>query len=91
MINTIADVVEDLGWETVETRPDTQTEFFPSLSPDEQRIVAALKATEADRSLADLSSELFLPTFKLTPLLVGLEMKGVVKALPGARYHLLNA
>ena len=90
LINSVTDVVEDLGWEVVEKEADTQTDLFPSLSPEELRIVAAMKSTEADRSLADLSYELSLPTFRLTPLLVGLEMKGVVKALPGARYHLVN-
>ena len=91
LITTITDVIEDLGWQTAETTQAVQTELFPTLTPDEQRIVEALKATEADRSLADLSSDLSLPTFRLTPLLVGLEIKGVVKALPGARYHLVNA
>ena len=31
-----------------------------------------------------------MPVYKLTPLILTLEMKGVVKVLPGNRYHLIG-
>ena len=90
LVNSVDDIIEDLGWEKVTKEKDLQADLFPMLEPEEQRIADAMKTAEADLSLADLSTSLQLPTFKLMPLLVSLEMKGVVKALPGARYHLLG-
>ena len=38
--------------------------------------------------LADVTGQL---AFKVTSTILALEMKGLVKTLPGNRYHLINA
>ncbi len=56
---------------------------LPKLSPDEQKIVAAL--TSGERLVDDVIAETGLTTGKILALLTMLELKGVVKRLPGKR------
>ena len=56
---------------------------MPPLLPDEQKIVSAL--TNLPRSVDDVIAETGLTTGKILALLTMLELKGVVKRLPGKR------
>ena len=59
---------------------------LPKLSAEEQRIVAALSSGE--RLVDDVIAETGLTTGKILALLTMLELKGVVKRLPGKRISL---
>ena len=55
----------------------------PKLSPEEQTVVSALQS--GDRLVDDVIAETGLTTGKILALLTMLELKGVVKRLPGKR------
>jgi DNA processing protein len=65
-----------------------QTEMFPELTPDEEKIVEALRDTEG-LQINVLSVQCNLPVYKLTSALLNLEMKGIVRSLVGGTYRLL--
>ncbi len=66
-----------------------ERQLFPELSSEEQQIVTVLQR-ENDLQINLLTLKTNLPIARLTALLFTLEMKGVVKALPGGSYHLLG-
>ena len=57
--------------------------ILPKLSPEEQKIVSAL--TSGERLVDDVIAQTGLTTGKILALLTMLELKGVVKRLPGKR------
>ena len=91
LITSADDLLSDLGWQTTAAESDKgQTTLFPDFTAEEQTLVDALRAADADLAQADLALALDMPVYKLTPLILTLEMKGVVKVLPGNRYHLIG-
>ena len=65
-----------------------ERQLFPDLSAEEQQVVAALRKNN-DLQINMLSVQAGVPIAKLSAILFTLEMKGVLKALPGGIYHLL--
>ena len=88
-----AGFVQDMGWndETSLQRQlaqGIQQQMFPSLSEEEQRIVAALKGTDG-KHINMLAEETRLPIPTLSALLFGMEMRGIIKMMKGSSYRLL--
>lgn len=102
LITSAADLITDLGWqpEPVQkelfTDADEGTGEEPAgagaacLSPEEQQILQLLRSAKEDLALTQLTEATTLPTHRLTSLLIALEMKGMIKALPGNRYHCIK-
>lgn len=93
LITSAADMMADMQWEPAplpSSEAARQTTLFPNLSPDEQRVADVLAAQDADPSLTELATLLGMPQFRLTPIMLALEMKGVVKLKAGQRYHLVR-
>lgn len=95
LITSASDLLTDMGWQKVvssdeEASAPQQTTLFPELSAEEQAMVDVLRQADGDVSMSELSSALTLPIYKITPLMLALEMKGVVKVLPGNRCHLFG-
>ena len=88
LITSASDMMDDLGWTTATKADAQQSLLFADLTADEQRIVDVLAAAETDMALAELSAQLNIPSTKLMPMMVALEMKDVVRTMAGARYHL---
>ena len=89
MLETVADLEYVLGWES---KADLSKENFSadlfaqiSLTADEQRIFELLKSSDSTH-VNQLSIKMGLPMSKITPLLIGMEFKGVIKCLPGNMY-----
>lgn len=91
LITTPDDLLNDMGWESAPAKDNRQKTLFPDLTADEQAIVDALRNADADLALSDLAAALDLPTYKITPLTLALEMKGVIKVMPGSCYHLIGS
>ena len=92
LITSAEDFVKAMGWETEcnlrkQMNEGLQQELFPDLSEEEQRIVKSLAGTDS-KQMNILAVETALPISKLTSLLFGLEMKGVVRLLSGGCYRL---
>lgn len=82
----LSQIAERLGIKggIIESHPIQQT-LFVELSPEEQRITESLK--EGIRSADELSRLLAIPIYRLKSLLIELEMKEVVRPLPGGHYQ----
>ncbi|MBR1652943.1 MAG: DNA-processing protein DprA [Alloprevotella sp.] len=66
-----------------------QRKLFPELSPEEKQIVMAL--ADADRkTISQVVMETGLPFNRTSALLTGMELKGIVRALPGGLFRLLQ-
>lgn len=81
--------VEAMGWETASATGAIQRELFVDLSPQEERVVEALGDYEP-HSINTLVVQCNIPIQQLLEVLLGLEMKGVVKAMVGSQYRLLS-
>ena len=93
LITSATDFVEAVGWQMDAERAAARSKgiegrIFPDLTADEQAIVDLLTATN-DLQLNIISVKTNRPISQLTPLLFGLEMKGVVRPMAGGSYHLL--
>ena len=88
MQNTVA-FIEQMGWDTAE-KPEqpVQKELFPDLNEVEEKVFRALNGVES-MHVNKLGIELNLPVSELFFTLLELEMKNVVKALPGGMYKLV--
>ncbi|MBP9636767.1 MAG: DNA-processing protein DprA, partial [Bacteroidaceae bacterium] len=92
LLTSAKDFALAMGWELPSKNLSdaaVQGELFDDLTPDEQQIVSLLTA-RGDLQLNILVAEINLPVYRLSAILLDLEMKGVVKPLQGAMYHLLR-
>ena len=93
LITSADDLVDAMGWnEDMEmvrkAGKGIERELFPELTQEEQIIVDRLAMHDLQINM--LASQTGLTIQKLSALLFGMEMKGVVKALAGGTYHLLK-
>ena len=93
LITSAQDVLEALGWETEESRKTRrmqpiQRQLFVELSAEEQRVADRLQGTEG-KAMNQLAAETGIPVGRLSSLLMGLEMRGVVRLMNGGMYRLL--
>lgn len=90
LIESAADVAYCLGWELNEAKKGNfQKQIFPELSEQEDMLVNILK--EADvMAIDDITYKSGLPVSKTAALLLELEFKGLVSAMPGKRYKLIR-
>ena len=87
ILNSANDLIEMLNWQTKEEKPKiVQKQLFVELNEEEQLVYDFLNKN--GKQLLDviaLSCELTI--HKITTLLFNLEMKGVVKPLPGKLFE----
>lgn len=87
LLTHAADLIYHLNWD-LEKPKAQQTALFVELSPEEQKVVDALK-TQGKCELDELSIQSEIPTFKLASLLLNLELKGLTRPLPGKLFELV--
>lgn len=80
--------VEVMGWQKQKARA-VQQELFVDLTPEEEKIVTILRKVDA-LNVNTLAVQCGVPVHQLHVLLLGLEMKGVVKQLVGNQYRILR-
>lgn len=93
LISNADDFVKSMNWDDYVKLQRAQQvgierQLFPDLSTEERKVVSALKKHN-DLQINMLSVQADIPIAHLTAILFSLEMKGVLKALPGGMYHLL--
>lgn len=88
LITSAEDLFNEMGWsmQPKQSKP-IQCDLFPNVSEKEQSVIHILN-TKGKIQLNHLSIELNYSMSELTPLLFDLEMKGIVKCLPGGLYQL---
>ena len=83
-------VAKHLRWADMDAgKPVVQTQLFLELSDNEQFIVSILKKSETSVPIDTLSLEAKMNPSQIASLLLTLEFKGVVQALPGKRFGLV--
>ena len=87
LLTCAADIVYMLGWKLDEnTIKPQQTELFAVLTEDEKKLFEYLKGR--DKELLDsIALNCQIPTHKAATVLLSLELKGVVKPLPGKLFQ----
>jgi DNA processing protein len=90
ILNSAEDLIYYLNWKnsSVSNRPQTiQTRLFIELEGDEKIIFEYLK--DKGKTLLDtLSVDTGIPVFRLSSLLLNLELQGVVRPLPGKMFEI---
>ena len=87
LIEGIDDLEYFMGWETNAEEKVIQSSLFIDLSPVEEKVVELL--TKKDELFIDqISAELSLPVSRVSAMLLNLEFKNVLVALPGKMYKL---
>ena len=87
MVLTADDIITELQWENAAPQRDTRTETPGDrrLTPDERGLLGCFR-TDDPLSLETLGELSGLDPGELATLLVGLELSGAVRQLPGNRY-----
>lgn len=87
MLTSAADLIYLLGWETdIKEEKPIQKQLFVDLTDTEQKIYGYLQ--ENGKELLDvIALGCQLPIFKVSSTLLNMEMKGVVRPLPGKLFE----
>jgi DNA processing protein len=76
-----------MNWKGKEQNPSGQLQLFTDLDENEQKIIAILKEN-LEVNLDILAIKMNIPVHSMSSLLLSLELKGIIKALPGKRFSL---
>ena len=88
LLTSAADLVYILNWELEKKEKTIQKQLFVSLEPEEQLIYDFLQKN--GKELMDtIAIECNLPIFKLSSLLLNMELKGVMRPLPGKLFEII--
>lgn len=88
LIQSVKDLEYIMGWKAEDTAIPNQTRLFVDLTPEEKGLVDLLSKQEKI-GIDDLALLAKLPMSKTASLLLEMEFKNVVKALPGKMYKLV--
>ncbi|MDR0544396.1 MAG: DNA-processing protein DprA [Odoribacteraceae bacterium] len=87
LVEDAADVLRALGWETRASRPvPVSLDLFAA--PEQEERVTRVLREQGEQHLDRLCQLTAIPLPELTPLLLKLELEGVVVPLPGKHYAL---
>jgi DNA processing protein len=87
LITCANDLIEAMNWDLPDKKKPApiQTTLFAHENEDINRIHTLLKE-KSELHINELALELEMPVFKLSPLLLEMEMEGIIKTIPGNRY-----
>ena len=88
LIEGIDDLEFFMGWETQKEKKTTQSKLFVDLLPDEEKVVKLLREN-GELFIDQISAELSLPVSRVSALLLNMEFKNILTALPGKMYRLM--
>lgn len=86
VLTSAADLIYMLNWDIKENPKTIQKQLFLELEPVEQTIYDFLQKN--GKELLDIIAiECEIPIFKLSGILIGMELKGVIRPLPGKLFE----
>ncbi|MCF6307878.1 MAG: DNA-protecting protein DprA, partial [Flavobacteriaceae bacterium] len=89
LFTSAADLIYILGWELEEKQKPQQTQLFVDLTEEEKTIFDYLK--DKDKELFDIIAiECKIPTYKVASILLAMELKGVIRPLPGKLFQVVR-
>jgi DNA processing protein len=87
LLESAEDLAKHLSWSDIDAKkPAPQGQLFVELNEIEQVIVDNLKKYDNGAVIDALSYDTLLPQSRLASVLLTLEFRGIVKALPGKRF-----
>jgi len=87
LVTAAEDMVKAMNWDLAPARPSArQPALFIDLTPEEERIMQVLREAAGPEGADEIALRAGLRTSQSSALLLGLEMKGLVLALPGKRF-----
>ncbi len=87
LIENIDDLEYLMGWEPAPKKKEVQTTLFVELKPEEQKVVDMLRGGN-ELFIDQIAAEFDLPVSRVSAMMLGLEFKNVIQALPGKMYRL---
>lgn len=90
LLNSAADLIYILNWDIVSKKESKsiQKQLFVSLTEDEQKIYNYL--VNKEKELMDIIAlDCDFPIFKISSLLLNMELKGVIRPLPGKLFEIV--
>ena len=88
LIQDVDDLITDMNWPQNEVRTE-QLSLFDDLGDEELAVIQYL-SDHGDSQINKLSVELDIPVGRLSSMLIDLEFKGLVAAMPGGTYRKTN-
>ncbi len=89
MLTSAADLIYHLNWDLKkEPSKAIQKQLFVALENEEQLIYDYLQKVNKEH-LDTIAIDCQMPVFKLSSLLLGMELKGVVRPLPGKYFEII--
>ena len=92
LLTCAADLLDAMGWDNPlkkdSKRKVVQQELFPDLTDEERALVNTLNDVD-DKHINQIAIDANIPYSRASMILFDLEMKGIVKALGGARYRIM--
>ncbi len=93
LLEKVEDIEYLLGWEPESeiNKKEIQRNLFVELDDEEKYIVDILKASSKELPIDTICLKAQMPTSKVSPILLELEFKGILKTLPGKTYKLISS
>ncbi|GAW88679.1 DNA-processing protein DprA [Flavobacterium psychrophilum] len=88
LLSSAADLIYILNWELEKKEKTIQKQLFVSLEPEEQLIHDFLQK-KGKELLDTIAIECNLPVFKLSSILLNMELKGLIRPLPGKLFEII--
>lgn len=88
LLTNAADLIYNLNWDIAKKEKPIQKQLFVTLEPEEQNLFDFLK-TNGKEHIDIIAMESNIPVFKLSSLLLNMELKGVVRPLPGKVFEII--
>ena len=86
LLNSAADLIYMLGWKTEESPKPVQKQLFIELDPEESKVMEYLQ-NSGKSQLDHIALNCGFPSFKTAGILINMELKGVVRPLPGKLFE----
>lgn len=87
LLQSAEDIVQMLNWDVSKASKPTQKQLFIELTNDEQKVYDYLQKN-GQQLLDVIALEIQIPVFKLATILLQMELKNVIKPLPGKMFEL---
>jgi DNA processing protein len=88
LLTSAADLIYILNWELEKKEKSIQKQLFVSLEPEEQLIYDFLQKNGKEQ-MDTIALSCDMPIFKLSSLLLNMELKGVTRPLPGKLFEVI--
>ena len=88
LLSSAADLIYILNWEMDKKDKTIQKQLFVDLEVEEQKVFDFLQKNGKEQ-MDTIALEVELPIFKLSSILLNMELKGVLRPLPGKLFEII--